>query len=275
MHKQEVKVMSFLNQFSGKRILITGAASGIGRDLGMVLKNTKLKLALTDIQLLAKEDFEGDAEVLIFKSDVTSQLEMEKIRDHIFQAWGGVDIVVAAAGVGGINPGYCFSSDLDQKIMSINYFGTINTFVPFIEQMKKNQSGHLVGVCSLAALRGLPQAASYSASKAAQMTWLESVRLDLKEYNILVTSIHPGFVATPMANHKEFDMPFTVPVRKSSMLILKAIVKKKKQYFYPWAMAFLSQINRLLPNCIYDFLMPRLNPKRAKKARLLSALSKE
>ncbi len=265
--------MALSDYFSGKRILITGAASGIARDLAMVLKDWNVKLALLDIQMLAAEDFEESQDVLTFKADVTKLEEMILMRAKLYEKWGGVDIVIAAAGVGGINPGQCFSQELDHKIMSINYFGTINTLTPFIELMKKNNTGQLVGICSLAGLRGLPQAASYSASKAAQMTMLESLRLDLKSSGISVSCIHPGFVATPMTNHKEFEMLFTVPVSDSTFHILKAIAKKKKQYFYPWPMAFLSKLNRLLPNWIYDFIMPILSPSKATTPKLLSALS--
>ncbi|HXH76796.1 MAG TPA: SDR family NAD(P)-dependent oxidoreductase [Bacteriovoracaceae bacterium] len=257
--------------FAGKRILITGAASGIGRDLAIVLKGWDAKLALVDIRPVPADVSSGGKEVLTFEADVTNPQPFLDIREKLLGKWGGIDIIIAAAGVGGINPATCFSVPLDHRIMSINYFGTINTMTPFIESMTKSRSGQLVGISSLAAFRGLPQAASYSASKAAQMTLLESMRLDLKKTGISVTCIHPGFVATPMADHDEFQMPFKVSPRKSSMLILKAIAKKKSQYSYPWQMAWLSKLNRLFPNCVYDFLMPRLSPSKATAPKLFSA----
>lgn len=253
--------------FKGKRILITGAASGIGLDLALVLREWGAVLALADLRPLSYEN------VLTYVADVTDPAPWFKIRDDLMSKWGGVDIVIGAAGVGGINPATCFSSAMDNKVMSINYFGTINTFLPFVEPMTKKGEGQLVGICSLAAFRGLPQAASYSASKAAQMTLLESWRLDLAKTGIAISCIHPGFVATPMADHDEFEMPFKVSVRESTHLILKAILKKKKQYCYPWQMAWLSKLNRILPNVIYDFLIPRLSPSKASAPKLFSGKS--
>lgn len=257
--------------FSGKRILITGAASGIGRDLAMVLREWGAKLALVDVRPVPPEVISTGSEVLAFEADVTDPRPFLRIRDELYSRWGAVDIVIAAAGVGGLNPGTNFSASMDHRVMSINYFGTVNTFQPFIESMMARRSGQLVGISSLAAFRGLPQAASYSASKAAQMTLLESLRLDLNPYNVAVTCVHPGFVATPMADHNDFQTPFKVSVRKSSHQILKAIVKKKKQHLYPWPMAMLSRLNRLLPNCVYDFLMPRINPPKATQPKLFAA----
>jgi short-subunit dehydrogenase len=253
--------------FKGKRIFITGGASGIGKDLGVVLKDWGAKIALADIRPI-QEASEND---LTFVADVTDPNAFLSIRDRLEKEWGGVDIVIAAAGVGGINPAQYFSTTLDHRTMSINYFGTVNTLFPFIGIMKAQGSGQLVGICSLAALRGLPQAASYSASKAAQMTLLESMRLDLNKTGISVTCIHPGFVDTPMTNHDEFQMPFKVSPRKSTMLILYAIAKKKSQFYFPWQMAWLSRLNRILPNAFYDFLMPRISPSKATEAKLFSS----
>ncbi len=252
--------------FQGKTIVITGAASGIGKDLAEVLLEAGGKPILLDIQ---KVNLPGCPS---YQVDVTDLKAMREVAEEILRRNPRVDVVVAAAGVGGINPARNFSLELDRKIMSVNYFGTSNTLIPYVDHMRKNGSGHLVGISSLAAFRGLPNAGSYSASKAAQMTLLESLRLDLKGSGVTVSCIHPGFVATPMAEHDEFDMPFMVSVRKSSELILRAIAGKASQTGYPWQMSLLSRINRLLPNCVYDFLMPRLSPAKESRPKLLSSL---
>lgn len=256
--------------FAGKRILITGAASGIGSDLVVLLKGWGAVLALADILPIPKELTKGSSNILTYKADVTDPAPWISIRDELLTKWGQVDIVIAAAGVGGVNPANCFSQPMDHKTMSVNYFGTVNTLFPFIEPMKKKGEGQLVGICSLAAYRGLPQASSYSASKAAQMTLLESWRLDLQNTGIKVSCIHPGFVITPMTDHAEFEMPFMISVRESSLYILKAIAGRKKQYCYPWRPALLSELNRFLPNCIYDFLMPRISPSRSTAPKMFS-----
>ncbi len=261
--------------FSNKKILITGAASGIGKDLSIVLNEYGASLFLIDLKPVSLQDFKNPERVNFFQADVTSEESLIKIKNEISNQNGEIDIIIAAAGVGGLNPGRYFSTKIDHKVMSINYFGTINSIMPFLDSMIKRGEGQIVGISSLAAFRGLPQAASYSASKAAQMTMLESLRLDLLGTGVDVTCIHPGFVETPMANHSDFDMPFKVSARKSTHLILKAIEKRKKQYCYPWQMAFLSKINRVLPNFFYDFLLPKLNPPKATAPKLFSAANSE
>ena len=173
------------------------------------------------------------------------------------------DVIIANAGVGGINPAK-FSVEVNETVMGINFFGTVNTITPFLKRMCDRKSGHIVAISSLASLRGLPSAASYCASKAAQNSLMESWRLDLARYNIQVSTILPGFIKTAMADHDEFDMPFTVSSEAAARATLSAIAKKKKRYLFPWPMRFFASINKMLPVWLYDFLMPRLNRDAAK-----------
>ncbi|MBF0106596.1 MAG: SDR family NAD(P)-dependent oxidoreductase [Deltaproteobacteria bacterium] len=255
------------NFYHNKTILITGASSGIGKDLALFYSafNTKLILLARREDLLKQiqdECQKNGSEVLIFAADVSDRKKMEAIASDVLNQWGFVDIVIANAGVGGLNPADHFSLDLNQKFVAINILGLAYTLVPFIDSMKQNKKGILVGISSLAAFRGLPKAASYSSSKAAQGVFLESLRVDLKKYGISVCSIHPGFIETPMTDHDEFKMPFMVPVRKSSILIAKAIKRKKAVYLYPWPMRILTYINKKLPVCVYDYLVPRLSGQK-------------
>ncbi len=260
--------------YQGKNVLITGAASGIGKDLALVLAQNGAKLALIDLQpgILVEVQAQCSPQTLTFVADIRDPERMSAIISEVLSKWGHVDVAIACAGVGGINPAPIFSQEIDAKVMAVNYTGTVNTLAPLIPSMMARKSGNLVGISSLAALRGLPFAASYSASKAAQMTWLESLRIDLKPHGIYVTSIHPGFVATPMAEHDEFKMPFKVGPRDSSNRILRAIAAGRSQYHYPFLISFLARFNRLLPNFIYDFIMPRVSGRAPKSAKILSAL---
>lgn len=255
--------------YQGKAILITGASSGIGKDLAVFLSFFKVKLILLArreelLKELKEECEKNGSEVLYYTADVADRRRMEDIRNEVLQKFGFVDIVIANAGIGGLNPGDNFSLDVHQRFVDINITGLVNTLIPFINSMKEKKKGFLVGVSSLAAFRGLPNAGSYSSTKAAQAVFLESLRVDLKKYNIVVSSIHPGFIETPMTDHDEFKMPFMVPVRKSSVLIAKAIMKKKVVYLYPWQMRILTFINKRMPNCLYDILMPKLSGQKSK-----------
>jgi len=250
--------------YKNKTILITGASSGIGKDLALYLScfETNLILVARRYDLLVdleKQCQKLGANVLIAKADVTDFKAMERLCYQSLEQFNFVDIVIANAGIGGLNPAYNFSLEINHQCMSVNYFGLVNTFIPYIKSMKEAGKGHLVGVSSLASFRGLPKAASYSSAKAAQARLLESFRVDLKSFGITVSAIYPGFVESQMTNHDDFKMPFKLPVRTSSHLVARAIKNKKSEYLYPWQMKYLTILNKMLPNCIYDLLIPSLS----------------
>jgi len=255
--------------FRDKRILITGASSGIGQDRATLLASWGARLALVARRREALEDLArqlaatGEAP-LVFAADVADEQAMLAVRDATLAAWPHVDIVIGNAGVGGLNPADDFSLAVHRRVVETNCLGLANTLVPFIPSMIARGRGHLVGVSSLAAFRGLPNAASYSSTKAQQRIFLESLRVDLRRHGIAVTAIHPGFVQTPMTAHDEFRMPFMVPVRTSSRCIARAIARRRAVLLYPWPMRLLTLLNRLLPPCVYDRLVPRLAGQKAK-----------
>ncbi|MBM4396773.1 MAG: SDR family NAD(P)-dependent oxidoreductase [Deltaproteobacteria bacterium] len=248
----------------GRAVVITGASSGIGKDLGLLLASRGARVALVARrrELLAEVEagcVAAGGEAVSFAADVADARAMEAVRDEVLGRWGFADVVVANAGVGGLNPGATFSLDLHRRFVEVNCMGLANTLVPFIPSMVARRAGRLVGVSSLAAFRGLPAAASYSSTKAQQGVFLESLRVDLRQAGVAVTSIHPGFVETPMTDHDEFRMPFKIPVRRSSVLIARAIERRRRAYLYPWPMKLLTYLNRSLPGWLYDRLIPRLS----------------
>lgn len=255
--------------YKDKRIVITGASSGIGRDLALLFASYGAHIAIVArrkdaLETLRDECARHGVDVLVFGADVADERAMLAMRDAALAAWPHVDIVIGNAGVGGLNPGTDFSLEVHRKVVETNCLGLANTLVPFIPSMLARRSGHLVGVSSLAAFRGLPNAASYSSTKAQQRIFLESLRVDLRPHGIAVSSIHPGFIETPMTDHDEFRMPFMVPVRKSSLLIARAIRCRKAAYLYPWPMRLLVTLNRMLPTCLYDRIVPRVSGQKSK-----------
>ncbi|MEO5970605.1 MAG: SDR family NAD(P)-dependent oxidoreductase [Bdellovibrionia bacterium] len=254
--------------FAGKTVLITGAASGIGRELALQLSQSGSNLILVDLQDVALQEvaascFTKNAHqqkitLLPVTADVTNLKKMEELRDQLHSLGISPDIIIAAAGVGGLNPAPRFSIPLDQRMMAINYHGTVNTFAPFISTLLQKKSGTLIGISSLAGSRALPYAASYSASKAAQLALLESFRMDLRDDGIRVLTVQPGFVDTPMANHSQFKMPFRISAKRAATKILQAIADRKSVISFPWPMNWATTFSRLLPNFVYDRLMPRM-----------------
>ncbi|MCO4792262.1 MAG: SDR family NAD(P)-dependent oxidoreductase [Bacteriovoracaceae bacterium] len=249
-----------LNYFMGKKILITGAASGLGRELAVNLCTVAERLILLDIN---EEGLEKTGDVCrargsyiaLYKTNLLEENPLEEI----VEKEDCPDIIIANAGVGGVNPAHSFDEGIDSRIMGINYYGVVKTLSPFLKRMSERESGHIVGISSLASIRGLPGAASYSASKAALNNFLESIRLDLAPYNVKVTTVLPGFLATPMASHDEFTMPFKVTVEKSAFHVLKAVSNGKKRYAFPWVMGILSLLNKFMPIFLYDRLLPLIS----------------
>jgi short-subunit dehydrogenase len=252
----------------GKTVVVTGASSGIGKDLAVLLASRGARLALVArrAELLAEVRdacVAAGGEAMDLAADVSRQEDMERVRDEVLARWQFADVVIANAGVGGLNPATAFSMDIHRRTVEVNVLGLANTLVPFIPSMMERHAGHLVGVSSLAAFRGLPNAASYSSTKAQQAVFLESLRVDLRPHGIAVSSIHPGFVETPMTAHDEFPMPFMVPVRTSSRLVARALERRAPVYLYPWPMRIATWFNRRMPCWLYDRLVPRLAGQKA------------
>ncbi|MBU1069741.1 SDR family NAD(P)-dependent oxidoreductase [Myxococcota bacterium] len=260
---------SLAEHYRGKRIVITGASSGIGKDLALLFSAWGAHLALTarrrellDEVKVEAETAEGCGEVLVTAADVRDSAAMQAMADDVLARWGHVDLVIGNAGIGGLNPATCFDLEIHRRTLEINCLGLANTLVPYIPSMLARREGHLVGVSSLAAFRGRPRAASYSSAKAQQGVFLESLRMDLRPHGIAVSAIHPGFVVTPMTEHTDFNMPFMVDVRKSSLLIARALKRRAPRYLYPWQMRWLVRAEGLLPCRVYDWLLPRVSGQR-------------
>ncbi|TNF03628.1 MAG: SDR family NAD(P)-dependent oxidoreductase [Deltaproteobacteria bacterium] len=249
--------MTSLNFFTGKSVMITGAASGLGRELARQLSPYAERLILLDLN---QDGLSETADICRAKGSYIATYKADLLSDNplaeVIEKEECPDVIVANAGVGGVNPARFFDEGIDARIMGINYFGVVKTVSPYLKKMCERGSGHIVGISSLASIRGLPGACSYSASKAALNNFLESLRLDVAPYGVKVITVLPGFLETPMANHNEFEMPFKVTVERSAQHVLKAIIKNKKRYAFPWIMGFLSLFNKFMPVFIYDKILP-------------------
>jgi len=185
----------------------------------------------------------------------------QAIQRHI-KTVGIPDIVIANAGV---STGTLNSEKEDlvtfKRVMDINLYGVMHTFLPFMKPFKKRKSGQLVGIASVAGIRGLPGSGAYSASKAALMNYLESLRIEMLPFNIQVTTIAPGYIKTPMTHSNPYAMPFILEVNEAVSLFMKAIDRKEKFIIIPWQMNIVGKLMRLLPASVWDFLAKR-GPKK-------------
>lgn len=254
-----------------KQVLITGAANGLGLALAKIYFAKGCHLHLWDINQTALEKLKSNfgPKVFIYGFDIADENELKKNVDLTLKnSFGGIDLVIANAGVGGVNPGDHFSEQVNRKIFEVNTLGAINTIMSFIPSMIRAKKGQIVAISSLASLRGLPSGASYSASKAALNNFVESIAMDLAPYQIVTTLILPGFIKTKMLDHDEFPTPFTVTIEKAAKACTSAIERKKAVYLFPWHMKILALFNRILPAPVHRWLLPRLNQTKSQKAQI-------
>jgi len=249
-------------------VFITGASSGIGRALALEYARQGHVLGLVARredrlhQLLKELPGQGHQ---IYPLDVRDRQALHDAAQRFQQTVGKVDIVIANAGV---SAGTLTEESEDfavfSEIFAINVMAMVATFEPFIERMKANRTGTLVGISSVAGVRGLPGAGAYSASKSAVRTYCESLRLELSHYGISVVTIAPGYVQTEMTAHNPYAMPFLLTAPQFAKRFVRAVAHKRSYAVIPWQMAIVSRIMALLPNAVYD-LLARNAPRKPRR----------
>ncbi len=253
-----------------QRVFITGASSGIGQALVRQYAQQGAVLGLVARRADALEALRmtlpNSAQHHVYVLDVTDSEALALAAQHFITAEGGADIVIANAGIsqGTLTE---FTEDLPvfKRIIEINVCATVATFMPFIASMKAQaptRSCRLVGIGSVAGIRGLPGAEAYSASKAAVISYCESLRVELRSSGIGVVTIVPGYIDTPMTQINSYRMPFLMPVDKFARQVIKTIDRKQSYRVIPWQMGYVAKLLRLLPNCVYDFVFARAPHKK-------------
>jgi short-subunit dehydrogenase len=237
--------------------LVTGASSGLGRGLALWFAKRGVKVyaaARRTAQLasLADEARAAGAEVVALEMDVArTQETLARIRE-LDEACGGLDLVVANAGVGDPTLGTKLAWETVQRTIDVNVTGAAATLCAALPQMVARGRGHLVGVSSLAAYRGLPGNAAYSGSKAFLATFCESLRVDLQGTGVRVTSLHPGFVKSEMTAKNRDPMPFLLETEAGVEHMGQAILRAEAEYGFPWQMRHVVRLVRVLPNAVFD-----------------------
>lgn len=245
------------------RVFITGASSGIGAALAAVYAQRGAQLALLGrrqdaLQALA-DSLPGQHR--IYAVDVRDRAALHAAAAD-FLAAGAVDVVIASAGVSvGTSTEYPDDFEVFESIIATNLNATVSTFEPFIASMKKRGRGCLVGIASVAAVRGLPGAGAYSASKAAVKSYCESLRVELCLSGVKVVTLAPGFIRTPMTAGNPYKMPFLMPVERFAQQAVRAIDGGVSYIVLPWQMRWVARLLALVPNRLYDYLAVRRQRK--------------
>jgi len=196
--------------------------------------------------------------VAIYDGDVRDADALARAAADFLARFGAPDIVIANAGVSrGTLTEHAEDLPAFRAVFDTNVLGIVHTFQPFVASMRAARRGTLVGIASVAGFRGLPGAGAYSASKAAAISYLESLRLELVGSGVAVVTICPGYVATPMTAKNPYRMPFLTGPDKAARLIARAIGRRKRFYVLPWPMALVGRVLRLLPRPLYDAAFAR------------------
>ncbi len=261
-----------------KRVFITGASSGLGAALARRYAAQGATLGLVARRREVLEQFVASLpqpsgqKHRIYALDVTDHAALASAAQDFITATGGVEVVIANAGISrGTLTEYTEDLAAFERILATNVTATVATFTPVISTMKRqaeagNHACRLVGIASVAGVRGLPGSGAYSASKAAVRTYCESLRLELRQSGIKVVTIAPGYIDTPMTRGNAYPMPFLMQAEVFAEKAVAAIDAGVSYRVIPWQMGVVAKLLRLLPNWLYDFVFSRA-PHKSRTAK--------
>jgi short-subunit dehydrogenase len=251
-----------------KKIFITGASSGIGLAIAQeyAAQNPQqgILLGLVGRNINALQQISNELKIkynatsAIYALDIRDSAALNSAAEDFIARFGCPNIVIANAGVSrGTLTGNREDIAAFQAIMDINVMGMVQTFSPFIASMQNNtkERSQLVGIASVAGIRGLPGASAYSASKAAAISYLESLRVEMQPYNIHVTTVAPGYIRTPMTNVNKYKMPFLMDANIFAQKFIAAVEHKRRFIVIPWQMGWLARFMRFIPPALWDWAM--------------------
>ncbi|HQE37745.1 MAG TPA: SDR family oxidoreductase [Zoogloea sp.] len=247
-----------------QRVFITGASSGIGAALARYYAARGAVLGLVARRRAALQELLATlpGEHAVYTVDVADEAGLRQAAADFSARFGVPDVVVANAGV---SVGTLTEEEGDlrafERVMRTNVLGMVATFQPFVAPMRARGSGRLVGIASVAGIRGLPGAGAYSASKAAVIAYLESLRVELHGSGVKVVTIAPGYIETPMTAVNRYPMPFMLPADEAARRFVRAIDAGAGYAVIPWQMGVVAKLLRLLPNPIFDRVFARAGRK--------------
>ena len=249
----------------GKNALITGASSGIGRAVAeeMIGKVKRLYLVARRTELLDEikiANSESNTDIIPIECDVSVKSEVDKAYQSIKENVDSIDIAILNAGIGFNMKPENYDYNWADKIIGTNFLGVIYWIDQLLPDMMKKKSGIIAATSSIADNRGYSGSGFYCASKAALTNYLEGLRIELRNYNIKVITIRPGFVKTHLTDKNKFIMPFMMPPGKAAKKIVKGIHKGKRVIQFPWPMILITKLIGALPGGVYEFL-ERFGPK--------------
>lgn len=244
--------------------VVTGASSGLGAALARRLADRGVAVGLTArraeaLATLAGEIKSRGGQAAIAPADAADPCATRDALTHLAEALGPVDLLIANAGMASANPTETFSAEAFDYLIRVNLLGAAYAFEAVLPEMLQRGRGHLVGVSSLAGYRACSRGhAGYSASKAALTTLLEGFRVELRGRGIAVTTVHPGFVRTPLTNGFQGPMPLLMELDRAADRMMDGILARRSRVDFPGPAAAAMSVVRWLPMGLYDRLFDRI-----------------
>ncbi len=239
-------------------VFITGASSGIGRALAARYLQAGYRLALVarrddELTAWASAHSTSPAQCAVYAADVRDIASITGAAHACIAAQGLPDVVIANAGISiGIDSAEVEDLAVLRETFETNVIGLAATLQPFVRSMCERRRGVLVGVASVAGVRGLPGHGAYCASKAAVISYCESLRGECRPFGVKVVTLSPGYVDTPLTRDNRYPMPFLMSPEAFAQKAFLAIQNGSSHPVIPWQMGMVARLLRLLPNAIFD-----------------------
>jgi short-subunit dehydrogenase len=249
------------------KVFLSGASSGIGEALARCYAAQGATLGLfarREAELARVAAALAPVTVATYAGDVRDDDALLHAATDFMARFGVPDVVIASAGVSrGTLTAHREDLPAFRAVFETNVLGTIATFQPFVNPMREAKAGALVGIASVGGFRGLPGAGAYCGSKSAVITYLESLRVELRGSGVAVVTICPGFIATPLTEGNPYYMPFLTTPDVAARKMVDAIARRRRFYVVPWQMGWLGIAMKLAPRPLYD----RIVAHRGRKPR--------
>jgi short-subunit dehydrogenase len=249
---------------------ITGASSGIGQALAARYLEQGYRLALVarrtdEVERWAASVCLDANRFRVYAADVAHTDAIVAAGKRCIEELGVPDVVIANAGISvGMDTADRGDIDMFGNLLAVNNVGLAATFHPFVAAMEKRGSGRLVGIASVAGIRGLPGHAAYCASKAAVISYCESLRGELRASGVKVVTIAPGYIRTPLTAKNKYSMPFLMEVEDFARQAVATIDSGTSYRVIPWQMGVVAKLLRALPDWLYDKALAG-RPRKARR----------
>ena len=253
-------------------VFITGASSGIGQALALRYYRAGYSLALVarrSVELMQWVQHQGweTSRYSVYAADVRDIHSINRAGQACIEAQGLPDVVIANAGISvGMDTAEFSDLEVMRATLEANNLGMAATFQPFMRGMTERRSGTLVGIASVAGIRGLPGHGAYCGSKAAVISYCESLRGECRTHGVRVVTILPGYVDTPLTRQNDYSMPFLMQASDFADQAFRAIERGSSYCVIPWQMGVVVKLLRLLPNSLFDKLLAGRPRKKRRTA---------